>query len=136
MARVRTNVCDRGDAKRRLDQARSFLEAAELFRNDHDHSSGNVSAANAVHAAIAASDAACCAALGRHAQGQDHQQAADLLSTVTPGGADAARALLRALAHKTNAAYGLTSLSKRDQETAIRQAEKLVAFAQETLERG
>jgi len=133
---LKTRRCDRADAKVRLGHAYGFLEAATLFHGEQDQHAANVAASNAVHAAIAAADAACCAALGCHAQGQDHHQAGDLLATVNPGGPTAAKALVRALAVKNNAAYGLTALSTKDRDSAIRQAEKLIAFAQEIVDRG
>ena len=45
-------------------------------------------------AGTAASDAACCAALGRHSRGDDHRQAADLLREIVDGGEKAATALV------------------------------------------
>ena len=49
--RVRTRDCDAADARSRLQDARQFLEAAELLT---EPGNGDVVATNAVHAAIAA----------------------------------------------------------------------------------
>lgn len=54
-------MCSLADARARLTDAGSFLRAAELL-DDPD-----VVATNAVIAAIAASDAICCVALGARA---------------------------------------------------------------------
>ena len=66
-ATPRTATCTKADAGVRLDQARKFEEVAELVQTEADvlSSAANVAASLAVLAGIAASDAACCAALGR-----------------------------------------------------------------------
>ena len=62
----RTQACNRGQAIVRLNQARAFLEVAELVGTEEDElANDNVAAALAVLAGIAAADAACCATLGR-----------------------------------------------------------------------
>jgi hypothetical protein len=127
----RTRDCTAADAASRLAQARGFLDAAELYEGEEP----NVAASNAVLAAIAASDAACCAALGYHAVGESHDEAVDLLRSVVPGGPEAATALRRALAVKTKAQYGLGSVSGRDRDTALRQARKLIEIAEKVLAR-
>lgn len=97
--------------------------------------SANASVSNAVLAAIAASDAACCAAIGERSRGQAHDQAADLLGSVEPGGPQAAKALRRVLGLKDAAQYGVSRVSDANRKTAIRQATVLVEFAGEVLER-
>ena len=90
-----------------------------------------MSASLAVLAGIAASDAACCAALGRRSRGRDHRQAIDLLREVSPGGPDAARhlQLQRLLDLKDTAQYGVISLTGQDLRTALRAARSLVTFS-------
>ncbi|HEY5943151.1 MAG TPA: hypothetical protein VIT89_09850 [Solirubrobacterales bacterium] len=83
----------------------------------------------AVLAGIAASDAACCAALGRRSRAQDHQQAAKLVGQVEPGGDQAAKALRRLLSLKDEAQYGFFDVGGQDLQAAIRQARTLVDFA-------
>lgn len=125
-ARGRTSKCTASDAARRLAQARGFLDAAELYEGEEP----NVAASNAVLAAIAASDAACCAALGFHATGESHDEAVVHLRTVAPDGREAAKALQRALGVKSKAQYSLTSISGADRDTALRQARKLIGIAE------
>ena len=127
----RTAACTRADALRRQEQAEKFLEVADLVQADstQDAASANVSASLAVLAGIAASDAACCAALGRRSRGQDHRQAIDLLGQVSPGGPDAARQLQRLLDLKDSAHYGVITLSGEALKTALRGARNLVDFS-------
>jgi len=96
--------------------------------------SSGVSASLAVLAGIAASDAACCSALGIRSRGQDHNEAADVLERVA-GSADAVVALRRLLSLKSDAQYGLISVSATRRNTALRQARKLVKFAEQVTAR-
>lgn len=132
---MKKRPCNRIDARNRVEQAEKFLEVAQLFSGDEDPNGANVSASNAVLAAIAAADAACCAALGEHAQGESHAEAPKVLATVPGGGRDASNALKRAVSIKNKAQYGLIPLSKADRDAAMVQAEKLIVFARTVLER-
>lgn len=63
---TRTQACSAAEARSRLDHARKFLEVAELVAGDvhaDDAEYSSASAALAVLAGIAATDAACCKAL-------------------------------------------------------------------------
>lgn len=104
MKKTRTQQCDRGDGM-------------------------SVAAALAVLAGIAACDAACCAALGTRARGQDHHEAETLVKQVEPGGPAAATALRRLLDQKDTAHYGLVHVSGQSLKAALRQAQALVGFA-------
>ena len=64
----------------RRDQARAFLEVAELVLTE-DRREAHVAAALAVLGGIAAADASCGLSLGTWSRGQDHHQA-DLLDDV------------------------------------------------------
>lgn len=76
-----TRPCSRADAQTRLRAASQFLTMCDL--GDDDASIGNdVVATNAIHAAIAAADAICCARLKLHSASGNHQDAATLLGTV------------------------------------------------------
>ena len=86
-------------------------------------------------AGIAASDAACCAALGRRSRGQDHGEAAGLLDQVRPGGPQAASALRRLLALKDKAQYGVADVAGNDMRSAIRQAAALIDRGAKAIER-
>lgn len=83
------------------------LEVADLVAGERElPESRSVAAALAVLAGIAASDAACCAALGRRARGDDHRQAAALLGEIADGDR-AAKTLLDLLNLKDTAQDGL-----------------------------
>jgi hypothetical protein len=94
-----------------------------------------VAASLAVLAGIAASDAACCRALGRRARGDDHQEASALLAQVEPGGQEASRALARLLSIKDGAQYGFTDVGGANLRGAMRQAGAVVEFAAAVLVR-
>lgn len=97
----RTAACNRADAGVRLRHAESFLIVADLVLEQADDpilALTSVAASLAVLAGIAAADAACCAALGRPARGQEHDEAGALVRTLEPGGEAMARDLGRLLA--------------------------------------
>jgi len=137
MARTtgRTQQCTQGEAMTRLDQARRFLDVAVLTAEGGERDYASVSASVAVLAGIAASDAACCKALGRRSRGQDHHQAEDLLAQVEPGGKQASNWLRRLLNLKDEAQYGFYNVGGGDLQAAIRQANGLVEFADEVVRR-
>lgn len=133
---TRTQSCSLSQARTRLGHARKFLEVAELVAGEGEEVEyASAAAALAVLAGIAASDAACCAALGRRSRGQDHRQAVSLVEQVEPGGSRAASGLRRLLGLKDEAHYGLFDISGQDLQAALRQAKALVAFAAEVVRR-
>jgi hypothetical protein len=73
-----------------------------------------VAAALAVLAGIAASDAVCCARLGKRHRGPDHRGADDLVASVEPGGPEMARDLKRLLQRKDDAHYAPRAVLKAD----------------------
>jgi hypothetical protein len=122
----RTQACGPAEARVRLDQARAFLDVAELVGSDPDEvASPGVAAALAVLAGIAASDAACCATLGRRSRGLDHREALDLLRQVT-GGARMAQDLRRLLDIKDGAQYGMVYVSHQRATATVKQARRLI----------
>lgn len=132
MARAtsRTQPCSPEQALVRLRHAEKFIEVARIVCDEEtDAEYTSASAALAVLAGIAASDAACCKALGRRSRGQDHQSATELLEQIVPGGKQAARDLRRLLSIKDTAHYGLVDLSGTNLRSALKQAESLVEFA-------
>ena len=131
----RTQTCGAAQARTRLAHARKFLEVAHLVATGDFDESLSVAAALAVLAGIAASDAACCRALGRRARGDDHREAAALLSQIRPGGDRAARALLALIDLKDPAHYGLIHVTRRQLAVATRRASALVVFAEDVLRR-
>ena len=126
---MKTQDCTPGEARRRLLAAHKFLEAAELFLDDPDPEGRRVAVSNAVHAGIAAADAICCVRLGRHAVGDDHRSATELVRKTGPGGADAARALTTLLGLKSKAQYQIGVIGRTDATSAVRRARSLVEHA-------
>jgi hypothetical protein len=118
--RARRRPCTAEEARTRAAHARAYLEVAKLIRGDADKPEdinfNHVAAANAVLAAIAASDALCCRLLGERSRGQDHRDAVALLEQIRFGtGTDEmqarrarnlARALATALDLKDDSHYG------------------------------
>lgn len=127
---VRTEMCSESHAMTRLAAAESFLEVALLVADEADPAFAGVTASLAVLAGIAASDAACCIALGRRSRGESHHDAVQVLREIQ-GGDSAAEALRRLIGLKDSAQYGLQFLSKGNRKVALRQAEKLVVFARD-----
>jgi hypothetical protein len=126
----RTQQCTAEHARIRLNQARAFLEVAELVVGEDDTlATPGVAASLAVLAGIAASDAACCAALGRRPRGQDHKQAVGLMSEVGSHGSELARALNRLLDIKDGAHYGMVYVGGQKAAAAVRHARALVDAA-------
>lgn len=132
----RVQHCDHSHARVRVNQARAFLDTADMVSTvDDDLASPGVAAALAVLAGIAASDAACCVALGQRARGQDHRQATDLLRQVAPGGQMLSRDLARLLDIKDGAHYGAVYVTGQKASAAIKQARRLVEAAEALLRR-
>lgn len=125
---VRTNPCTPDIRHGRLRKAVDFLDAATLIADQAggDGAAPDVSVTLCIHAGIAASDVICCARLGEHAQGQDHNEAVTLLSQVDSESAKQLRVLL---GMKTKAGYSHTGISAADAKRARRAAEMLVETA-------
>jgi hypothetical protein len=85
-----------------------------------------VSAANAVQAAIAAADALCGRVYGYHASGDDHREAARLLRSLPGSGPRLEPRLRRLLADKTAFTYG-GFCTRAAAERAAKDAAVLVA---------
>lgn len=130
-----TQACGTSEAQTRLAQARKFLEVGERTASENIEESHSVAASLAVLAGIAASDAACCAVLGRRSRSQDHHDAEQLVAQIEPGGATAATTLRRLLDLKDTAHYGLIDVSRPRLTAALRQARALVEFAETTTRR-
>lgn len=128
----REQPCTRDDARTRLADARSMLVVADLVLDD-DTIPG-VAGALAVLAGIAASDAVCCAVLGRRHRGQNHRDAATLLETVEPNGPTMAKDLRRLLSRKDDAHYGLGTLAAGEERKMVEWARRLLRAAAATLE--
>ena len=79
-----------------------------------------------VHAGIAAADVICCAQLGVHASGENHNDAVGLLAKVDMGMARHLDTLLRM---KTRSGYSAAPSSEADRKKAGRAANALVEHA-------
>ena len=125
----RTQECNRAQAVVRLDQARAFLEVAELVIGEDDElANDNVVAALAVLAGIAACDAACCGTLGRRSRGQDHRQAIQLVARL---GLMAMRCRRRFVGCSTSrTTRTMVYVGPRQAKSAVRNARALVDGAE------
>jgi hypothetical protein len=125
-----TKACDRPEALARLAQAKKFAEVAVLCVEDEsDETLAHVAAALSVLAGIAAADAACCTKLKQRSRGQNHHDAEDLVTTIYPGGANAAKDLRRLLNEKDNAHYGVMLVSRSTAQKMVTWAQRLIDFA-------
>lgn len=138
-SRGRTRDCDGAEARSRLQLARQFLEVAELVAEERDDEAtlvySSASASLAVLAGIAASDAACCAALQKRSRSQNHRDATTLLEQIEPDGSKAAARLRDLLNLKDTAQYGFLPVADRDLTAAIRRATELTKFAERVVQR-
>ena len=141
-AKGRTAACAREEARARLRRADEFLAVADLVlgerletpvEDDTINLSG-VSAALAVLAGIAASDAATCHRLGERSRGQDHKDAIALLKTVVPHGPELAKDLARLLDLKDSAHYGVLGVSDSEARKAVDWAKRTIAGARTVIE--
>lgn len=130
----RTGPCTAADARNRLTEARAFSDVADLALQDGNQIAGpGVAAALATLCGIAATDAACCAALRTRARGQDHREATQLVKTVRPNGPEMAKKLERLLAAKDDTHYGLTLATRSRATTLVRYARELLGLATEVV---
>ncbi len=74
---------------------------------------------------------ACCQALGRRSRSENHHDAELVLAEITPGGKQAAKQLRQLIDIKDTAHYGFISVTAAQLKRALRQAEHLIAFAEQ-----
>lgn len=135
-AKGRTRQCGAAEARKRLADAEKYLEVAQLVASESEFPpSATVAAGLAVLAAIAASDATCCAALGQSSRSQDHADAGALLKTISPGGDAAGKDFGRVIGKKDLAHYSFLPLAAGELKAIMRATQKLVVFAGETVQR-
>lgn len=134
----RTQECSAREARSRRSHARKFLEVAEIASNERnqDPEYASVAASLTVLAGIAASDAACCKALGERSRSADHHDAESLLRQITPAGPAAAKNLQKLIDLKDAAHYGFIDVTGAELRKALRQARSLIEFADGVLSRG
>ncbi len=123
-----TSPCPKHVRAGRLRKAEQFLAVAHDVEAlaDDDADVGDAFVTLCVHAGIAASDVLCCAALGKHAGGQNHNETIDLLRSIDP---DTARHLRTLLDMKTKAGYTSVKVSASEIKRATRAAQALVEAA-------
>ncbi len=126
---MRTADCDKTTRAGRFRKAGQFLEAARIVQTI---SAGEADLDDAyvtlcVHSGIASADVICCAVLGKHAQGENHEDAIALLRTADP---DAAKHLAVLLGMKSKAGYTALPIAPKDVKRAQRAAEPLYETAQ------
>lgn len=111
-----------------MNKANQFITAAETIRDfaGEDDDVSDVYVTLCVHAGIAASDVICCGSLGKHAQGESHDEAAKLLGSADK---DAMKHLQTLLRLKTKAGYGHTPATKDEVKKANRAADALIEKA-------
>ncbi len=124
----RIATCTPAECGARREQARAFLEVAELVLTE-DRREAHVAAALAVLSGIAAADAICGLSLGKWSRGPDHHQAVDLLEDVALRDTTLPTKLRRLLADKDAAHYSSTLITVDRAKTMVRQAIALLAEA-------
>ena len=130
-----TRAVERSFARTRLADAHTFRRQAEITIELIDATNARkVAASSAVLAAIAAADAACATALGLTWKGE-HTKASTLLRQVA-GGSEAAIALGRIVASKTEWQYLERDVTEAALIKALRQADKVIAFAEGVVRAG
>lgn len=126
----RTRECTPGVAIGRMRKAEQFADAAELI-SEFAEEVGDAYVTLLVHAGIAAADVICCQELGKHAQGDNHADAVDLLGRVGHGGTELSKALATLLAAKTRAGYSHQPVTSDTRLRCRRAADKLMRGARD-----
>jgi hypothetical protein len=125
----RTRPCSPQDAAQRYNQASAFADLAELDPESDDGPTRSAAVSNAVLAGIAAVDSICCRRLGRHAAGDDHQQALALVEEAGDVGREARRHLETLLSVKHKAQYEEVDPSATEARRAIRAMRSILELA-------
>lgn len=114
-------------------KAEGFMTAANIIDDLPDDTADMADAfvTLCIHAGIAAADVICCRDLGKHAQGESHDEAVGLLAQVRPDGSELAKALRVLLGMKTKAGYSSRPVNNDERKRAARQAERLLTAARE-----
>lgn len=130
---AKESPCTPADARSRLRQAEAFVLVADLALADNTNvATPAVTAALAVLAGIAASDAACCTKLGTRPRGE-HNEAPQLLKTVQPHGPQMAKDLAALIAAKDESHYGVQLVSRAKAQQMLKRASRLVACASDVV---
>ena len=124
----RTAKCTAATRQGRLRKALQFADAAGVVADFADDSDdvADAQVTLLVHAGIAAADVLCCARLGEHAIGDNHNEAVALLAKIDRNLAADLRSLLGT---KTKARYSHQPASRSDRVKAQRACDRLVRAA-------
>ena len=128
-SKSRVTACTRDEARARLNQARAFLDVAEIVLSEDAHEA-HVAAALAVLAGIAASDAICGQSLGQWSRGQDHSAAVELLATVAVKDKTVPSKLKSLLSTKDEVHYSPRLITVARAKSMVREATALLAEAE------
>lgn len=123
---TRTKKCTAAVREGRKAKARQFWDAAEILDTlvaDQEDDLVDAYITLCVHAGIAAADVVCCARTGNHAQGQDHEEAIALLTSVDKTLAGDLETLLKM---KTRSGYSDRRSPRSERARAKRAARRLV----------
>ncbi|MGL4174762.1 MAG: hypothetical protein ACRCSN_01695 [Dermatophilaceae bacterium] len=124
----RVVTCTPAECRARRDQARAFLDVAELVLTE-ERREAHVAAALAVLAGIAAADAICGLKLKKWSRGQGHAQAVSLLEDVALRDPTLPAKFRRLLADKDAAHYSSSLITVEKARAMVRQAAALLAEA-------
>lgn len=130
---TRRTPCGADLAGGRLRKAEQFYAAAQDIRDlaDEEADVGDAYVTLCVHAGIAAADAICCTAMGKHARGENHSEAVALLKIVRPDGDKLAYSLTTLLRFKTRAGYSALPVNASMRTRSAAAAERLVTAARD-----
>ena len=125
-------VVERAEARRSLVKAAEFLQSA---RDDHVAARWTVAGLAAIHAGIAAADAALIASAGIRSVSQDHSAVVDILTDDVVEFRTAQRRHLSGLLKMKNAvAYEQRLLTVVESRQLVDHAERLVRWARTVVE--
>ena len=133
MARGKTTVVRRGEARLYLGKADQFLEQARVALDARRYDAALL---NGIHAAISGTDAVTVALGGRRSTDPDHQRSVDLLeesAASDPEIRERSRQVRALLAQKNTVEYESRSASARDARDGVERAGRLVEWAREML---
>ena len=135
MKQTRSQPCDRADAEKLLEKARTFALYATLIDPlTAREAELSTTVSNAAQAGIAAADAICCKTLRKRPRSPRHNDALPILGSVPLIGPEAEKCLRVLLVAKPKS-YLLKPLSRTETQRCIRAMRKLIDIAQESLRR-
>jgi hypothetical protein len=125
--------CEESTITGRLRKAEHLMQAAAALReiDELQEDVGDAVVTLCVHAGVAAADVICCVALGKYAQGEDHNAAVAHLSKVRPNGRELGNSLRTLLGMKTRAGYSHEQIRAAELTRALRAAQGLLNAAHE-----